>query len=165
MYPKPELSGMNREGDQREEFLSKLTLDMKALALLCPSDFELRSVVQRGLADTHDEQVHRVLDSLTAAKTEKKDNGLALAVGQLILGSFLMVAGVSAIAPLLMGATSPGAIASFFSNALSTASASPVFFPALPELVVVLSMALLLSALYSLRRASVTLKDAGYTAR
>lgn len=156
---------MNQDGKQQDPFLSKLVLDMKALGLLYPSDVELRNVVQTGLLDTHDEQLQRVLHSLSSGRPEKNGNSVALALGQLILGSFLMVAGIAAIAPFLMGVTNSSALAKFFGAALANAAAAPAFFPVLPELVILLSVALLLSALYALRRASVTLKDAGYINR
>lgn len=156
---------MNQDAKQQDPFLSKLVLDMKALGLLYPSDVELRNVVQTGLLDTHDEQLQRVLHSLSSGRPEKNGNSVALALGQLILGSFLMVAGIAAIAPFLMGVTNSSALAKFFGAALSNAAAAPAFFPVLPELVILLSVALLLSALYALRRASVTLKDAGYINR
>ena len=150
---------------KRDPFLTKLALDMKGLALLYPSDSELREALRKGILESHDEQLQRVLASLSEGKTGKPGNGVALAIGQLILGSFLMVAGVAAIAPLLMGVTSPSALTNFFGEAVSHAAATPAFFPELPELVILLSVALLLSSLYALRRASVGLRDAGYDKR
>jgi hypothetical protein len=156
---------MSQAGKTQDPYLSKLILDMKALALLYPSDAELREVIEKGLKDTHDEQLQRVLRSLTAGGQAKKGNGVGLALGELILGSFLMVAGIVAIAPFLVGVSDPNALAKFFGTALSNFTPAPGFFTALPELVVVLAVALLLSSLYSLRKASETLREAGYVDR
>jgi len=102
---------------------------------------------------------------MTSGKEERGGNGVALALGQLILGSFLMLAGIVAIAPFLTGGTSSSALVSFFGAALSNVATAPAFFPVLPELVILLSVALLLSALYALRNASVALREAGYSDR
>jgi len=156
---------MSQDGRQSDSFLSKVALDMKALALLHPSDAELRAVIRAGLLDSHDEQLDRVIHLLNSERPEKTTNSVALALGQLLLGSFLMVAGIVAIAPFMMGVSDTSALVKFFGAALSSATSAPAFFPVLPELVILLSVALLLSAFYALRSASTTLRDAGYINR
>jgi len=155
-----------KPGDRAPDALvSRLVLDMKGLALLHPSDDDLHSVIRGGLQDIRDEQVLRVIHSLTEGTPERKGNSVALALGELILGSFLMVAGVLAIAPFLAGITDPRSLVLYFSSAIGGLVTAPTFFPALPEVVILLSVALLLSALYALRRASVTLKEEGFVSR
>jgi hypothetical protein len=156
---------MSQDERAQNAFISKLVLDMKGLALLHPSDAELRSVVRSGLLDTHDEQVKRVLQSFDTGRPEKKGGSVAIALGELILGSFLMAAGVVAIAPFLVGVTDPRSLIQYFGSAVGGMATAPAFLPLLPELVILLSVALLLSALYSLRKASVTLKEEGFVSR
>lgn len=165
MYVEGAQKPMKQDDRQQDLFLSKLVLDMKALALLYPSDLELSTIVRTGLTDRHDEQLQRVLRSLTLRKAERNVNTVALALGQLVLGSLLMAAGIVAIAPFLIGVTNSGDLARFFEEALTNFATAPAFFPVLPELIILLSVVLLLSALYAIRLASVTLKDAGYTDR
>ncbi|HXW36652.1 MAG TPA: hypothetical protein VEJ36_01935 [Nitrososphaerales archaeon] len=144
---------------------SKLVLDMKALALLNPSDKDLQKLVTENLLDSHDDQVRRVLDSIKSVSPRKGEGNVVIAVGELLLASFLMIAGLVAIAPFLAGVSSPSTLLQYFSSSIGTLATSPAFFPVLPELVVLLSVVLLMSALYALRKASATLKEQGFASR
>ncbi len=156
---------MAKEQSRIDFTASKLVLDMKALALLHPTDSDLRAVVANTVLGSYDDQVARVVDSLRAGRPQRKSNNVAVAIGELLLASFLMVAGLVAISPLLIGASDPSTIVNYFSTSIGEIATSPSFFPLLPELVVVLSVALLLSALYALRKASTTLKEEGFSSR
>jgi hypothetical protein len=165
MYEQVPLPRMKQGGGMKDPLVSRIFLDMKALALLYQTDVDLRSVLRSGLLDSHDDQVGRVLIALRSGKPEKKSNSVVLALGELVLASFLMAAGVVAIAPFLVGMTDPTSLVAYFSSAVGGMVSAPAFLPVLPELVILLSLTLLLSALYALRRASVTLKEEGFVGR
>ncbi len=139
----------------------KLLLDMKAVGLLHPSENELRSALETSILDSRDEQVRRVVSSMGAGKTGGRTGSVMVAVGELVLASFLMISGLLAISALFSGGGSSSYILQFFSSSLNgMVSASPMR-QALPVLELAFSILLLLSALYALRRASATLKEAG----
>jgi hypothetical protein len=153
------------EEKKRDYAASRMVLDMKALALLHPSDADLQATVAAGILGAHDDQVARVIESLRAGKEARKSNSFAVAIGELILASFLLITGLVAISPFLVGVNNPSGIVQYFSSSIGSFATSPSFFPFLPELVVVLSVSMLMSALYALRQASTTLKEEGFSKR
>jgi uncharacterized membrane protein len=139
----------------------KLVLDMKAVGLLHPSESELRSALETSILDSKDEQVRRVVDSMGIGKTNGRTGSVVVAVGELILASFLMVSGLLAISALFSGGASSNYIVQFFSSSVNDAVATSPMRQALPVLELTFSILLLLSSLFALRRASATLKKAG----
>jgi len=152
--------------DERQDYIaSRLLLDMKALALLHPSDADLQALVDGSLLASHDDQVARVIDSLGVKRPRRAGGSVVIAIGELLLASFLMVGGLVAIAPFLTGVSTSNSLVQYFSTSMKSLATSPAFFPVLPELVVLLSVVLLISALYALRKASLTLKEEGFASR
>ena len=139
----------------------KLVLDMKAVGLLHPSDPELRSALEKSILDSRDEQVRRVVDSMGVGKTDGGTGSVVVAVGELILASFLMISGLLAISALFSGGASSSYILQFFSSSVNNMATASPMRQALPVLELAFSIVLMLSALYVLRRASATLKGAG----
>ena len=139
----------------------KLLLDMKAVGLLHPSENELRSALETSILNSKDEQVRRVVSSMGASRTSGQTGSVVVAVGELVLASFLMISGLLAISALFSGSASSSYILQFFSSSLNGIESSSPLRQALPVLELAFSILLLLSALYALRRASATLKEAG----
>ena len=152
---------MNQTEERQDMLVSKLILDIKALSLLHPSDLDLRSAVTEKVLSSSDDQVKRFVSSLKARKPQGGRSGIIIAVGELLLASFLMVAGVVMIAPLLVGGSTPDSLLRYFSSEIGQVTTSPSFLPIIPELVVLLAALLLISAVYALRRASLTLREEG----
>lgn len=152
---------MNQDEERKDLLVSKLILDIKALSLLHPSDPDLRSVVTEKVLSSPDDQVKRFVSSLRAHKPQESGSGVIIVIGELLLASFLMVAGVVMIAPLLVGGSTSDSLLQYFSNSIGHVATSPAFLPILPVLVVLLAVLLLMSALYALRRASLTLREEG----
>jgi len=72
-----------------------------------------------------------------------------------------MASGLLAISALFSGGASSNYIVQFFSSSVNDLVATSPMQQALPVLELAFSILLLLSALYALRRASATLKNAG----
>jgi hypothetical protein len=153
---------MEDERKPGDPTVEKLALDMKAVGLLYPSDADLRTVLASEVLDPRDQQVMRVVSSLGAGKPKRGLATIIVALGELILTSFLMVGGVASIAGLFLGGTNPDMIIRYFGTAIGSDLASGPLYQLLPVLEVLLSVLLLVSSLYLLRRASLTLKEAGF---
>ncbi|MGD0396137.1 MAG: hypothetical protein ABSB26_04420 [Nitrososphaerales archaeon] len=144
-----------------DPMVMKLVLDMKAVGLLHPSESELRSALETSILDSKDEQVRRVVNSMGVGKTNGRTGSVVVAVGELILASLLMISGLLAISALFSGSASSNYIVQFFSSSVNDVVTTSPMQQALPVLELAFSILLLLSALYTLRRASATLKKAG----
>lgn len=149
---------------ENDPMLTRLALDMKAVALLYPAEADLRAALTANVLDSRDEGVRRVVESLSEGKPRRGSGPLVVAVGELILASFLMASGLVAIASLFGGGSNPAQVIQYFSGAVGGISGAEPFTQVLPLIEVGLSVALLLSALYALRRASVNIKEAGFVA-
>jgi hypothetical protein len=82
-----------------------------------------------------------------------------VALGEIVLASFLTIVGLAAFVPVLAGLSTPQQWLGFFSNLAPTIS-GPLSY-VVPLLDFGFSALLLLGAFYTLRRASKNLKDAG----
>jgi hypothetical protein len=152
------LSSDEKAGD---EIVSRLKLDMRALALLHESDTELRPILERVFVESQDEYVTRIIRLLQARRTSKGEGNVPMALGEIVLASFLTIFGFAAIVPVMAGLSSPQQWLNYFSSALSPSLTSGPLYFGVPLLDFVFSVMLLLGAFYSLRQAAKNLKRAG----
>ncbi len=138
-----------------------LILDIKALVLLSNSQQILRKTVEERLSSSHDEDVTKFLSIVRSTHKASQAGYFLLALGQLILAAFLVIAGLASVAPALLGLTSPGELASYFDGIISAISSSGLSNPVIAFLNFAFAVALLLAGFYSLKVASSNLKDAG----
>lgn len=150
------------EVQARNEIVDKLLLDMKALVLLSENDTELSRTVQKNILESHDEQVTRFISLIRPSTNIGSTRGQFLsALGELILASFLVIAGLSLLAPSLMGIQSPDQLLSYFTQVVDGISAASLSNPLIPFLDFLFALMLLIGAFYLLRQASLNLKKAG----
>jgi hypothetical protein len=142
--------------------VARLKLDVKALTLLYESDADLRPVLERSLVESQEDYVLRFVSLLQSRRPKSEDDGnLPVALGELVLASFLTIIGLASFVPVLAGLTTPQQWLGYFSSALAPSLTSGPFFFGAPLLDFVFSAMLLLGAFYSLRRATKNLKKAG----
>jgi hypothetical protein len=147
---------------QRDDIVNRLVLDIKALVLLSKDDAELSRTVQENIAGSHDEQVSKFVSTIQpSANTGSRRGQFLTALGELVLASFLTIAGLSLLAPSLMGLQSPDQLLSYFKEIIDGISASSFSDPLIPFLDFLFALMLLLGSFYLLRHASVDLKHAG----
>jgi hypothetical protein len=152
------LSSDEKAGD---EIISRLKLDIRALTLLHESDAELRPVLERSFLESQDEYVTRFMRLIQPRRASEGDGNVPMALGEIVLASFLTILGLAAFVPVMVGLSSPQQWLDYFSSALSPSFASGPLYFGLPLLDFVFSAMLLLGAFYSLRRAAKNLKRAG----
>ena len=93
---------------QSDDIVNRLILDIKALVLLSENDAGLSRTVQENIVASHDEQVSKFMLSIQpTGNTGSRRGQFLTALGELVLASFLVIAGLSLLAPSLMGIKSP----------------------------------------------------------
>lgn len=152
---------MSSDEKAGDEIISRLKLDIRALTLLHESDAELRPVLERSFLESQDEYVTRFMRLIQPRRASEGDGNVPMALGEIVLASFLTILGLAAFVPVMVGLSSPQQWLDYFSSALSPSFASGPLYFGLPLLDFVFSAMLLLGAFYSLRRAAKNLKRAG----
>lgn len=156
---RPALSG----GDKSEELLDKIVLEAKALVLLRGSDEELKKRLRTRFIDTQDEGVRKFADLLQTRSRPGHVHLFLIAMGELLLASFLVFAGSLALIPAAAGIDTPAGLAQFFTQkAFGAVGSSPLAqYASFVEFAI--GAVLILAALYSLRQAALNVKEAGLT--
>lgn len=152
---------MTNDEKAGDEAVARLKLDVRALTLLYDSDADLRPVLERSLLESRDEYVIRFVKLLHSRRPTDDGGNLPVALGEIVLASFLTIVGLAAFVPVMAGLSTPRQWLDYFSNALVPTFTSGPLYLGLPLLDFVFSAMLLLGAFYSLRRAAKNLKNAG----
>ncbi|MDA4121330.1 MAG: hypothetical protein OK404_02860 [Thaumarchaeota archaeon] len=152
---------MSSSEKKTEELLDKVILDVKAFVLLHGTDADLKTKLDRKLKDSQDESIRRFVNALQVGANPEPGRLFTIALGELILASFLVVAGILILVPIVVGVNTPAALIQYFAaRAYGTMGASP-----LGQYVTFVQFAvgtmLMLSAFYSLRHGALHLKEMG----
>lgn len=151
---------MSKDEKAADEVVSRLKLDVKALTLLYESDVDLRRVLERSLLESHEDYVTRFLGLLQSKKQQEDGGNLPIALGEIVLASFLTILGLAAFVPVMAELSTPQQWLGYFSSAMALSMSGPLYF-GVPLLDFIFAALLLLGAFYSLRRAGKNLKNAG----
>ena len=152
---------MNKDEKVGDEVVARLKLDVKALTLLYESDADLRPVLERSLLESQDGYVMRFVSLLQSRRPSEEDGNLPVALGEIVLASFLTIVGLAAFVPVMAGLSTSQQWLDYFSSALAPSFTNGPLSAGIPLLDFVFSATLLLGAFYSLRRAAKNLKNAG----
>jgi len=152
---------LSKDEKAGEELVAGLKLDIKALTLLYESDADLLPVLERSFMESQDDYVLRFVRLLQPRRRSDDDGNLPLALGEIVLASFLTIVGLAAFVPVLAGLSTPQQWLGYFSSALAPSSTTGSLYFGVPLLDFIFSAMLLLGAFYSLRRAAKNLKNAG----
>ena len=125
---------MSKDEKAGRELVARLKLDVKALTLLYESDAELRPVLERSLLDSQDPYVARFVSLLQSRRPPEGDGSLSVAVGEIVLASFLTIVGLAAFVPVLAGLSTPQQWVGYFSSALGPSIAKGPLFVGVPLL-------------------------------
>jgi ABC-type uncharacterized transport system YnjBCD permease subunit len=152
---------LNKDEKAGDEVVARLKLDVKALTLLYEADADLRPVLERSLLESQDGYVTRFVSLLQSRRPSEEGGNLPVALGEIVLASFLTIVGLAGFVPVMAGLSTPQEWLGYFSKALAPSSTNGPLYAGAPLLDFVFSALLLLGAFYSLRRAAKNLKNAG----
>ncbi len=148
--------------NQKNDTVDQLVLDIKALVLLSENDETLSRAIRDNITDSHDEQVIKFMSLIQPAKKPFSRRGMFLtALGELVLASFLTIAGISLLAPSIMGLQSPHQLLAYFTELINGISPASLSDPLIPFLDFLFALLLLFGSFYLLRHSSVELKESG----
>lgn len=151
---------MSKDAKLSDDIVSRIKLDIRALTLLYESDADLRPILEKALVESQDEYVTRFVRLVQPRRKEERTGSIPMALGEMVLASFLTIVGLSAFVPAMMGLSSPGQWTTYLSSVLAPSASGPVS-SGIPILDLVLAALLLVGAFYSLREAAKSLKNAG----
>lgn len=138
-----------------------MILEIKAVALLHGTEAELRERLEGRIVESHDENVQRFVKALQTDRPRATGRLLAIALGELLMASILVVAGTVVLVPTVVGVnTLAGLVQYFAERAAGTAIGSPLS-PYLAFVEFAVGVLLMLSAFFSLREAALNLRQAG----
>ena len=80
---------MSKDEKAGDEVVARLKLDVKALTLLYESDADLRPVLERSLLESQEGYVTRFVGLLQSKRPSGDGGNLPVAVGEIVLASFL----------------------------------------------------------------------------
>lgn len=152
---------MSTDENAGDEIVSRLKLDVRALALLYESDAELRPFLEKSFLESQDDYVTRFMSLLQPKRPSQGDGNVPMALGEIVLASFLMIVGLATFVPAMAGLSTPQQWLNYFSSALSPFFIGGPLYFGVALLDFIFSAMLLLGAFYSLRRAAKSLKRAG----
>jgi hypothetical protein len=152
------LSTDEKAGD---EIIGRLRLDVRALTLLYESDADLGPVLERSFVESQDGYVVRFMSLLQPRRTSEDKGSVPIALGEMVLASFLTVVGLAAFVPVMAGLSGPRQWLDYFTSAVALSVTNGPLKFGVPLLDFIFSAMLLLGAFYSLRRAAKNLKNAG----
>ncbi len=154
----PRLSSSETKAD---DLLDRLILEVKAVTLLYASDAELREHLDSKFADSHDEGVRRFVKALQGGLRMDTRRLLAIAVGELVMASLLVVAGTIVLVPTVTGVSSLAGLAQYLAERVGEAGIGSPLSPYISFIEFALGVVLVLSAFFALREAAANLKEVG----
>lgn len=141
--------------------LDRLVLEVKAVALLYGSDAELREKLGSRLTDSHDEGVRRFVGALQGQRRRETGRLLAIAVGELVMASLLVVAGTIVLVPTVVGVNSFAGLGQYLAERVGGSTVGSLLSPYVSFIEFALGVTLVLSAFFALREAATNLKEVG----
>jgi ABC-type uncharacterized transport system YnjBCD permease subunit len=118
-------------------------------------------MLERSILESQEGYMIRFLGLLQSKRPSEEGGNLPVALGEIVLASFLTILGLAAFVPVLANLSTPQQWLSYFSSAVGPSFTNGPLYLGAPLLDFVFSAVLLLGAFYSLRRASKNLKNAG----
>ncbi len=156
---------MASDDKRTEDLLDRLLLEIKAISLLYGSEAELRDKLDSRLVGSHDESVRRFVRALQAEARVETGRRLAVALGELLAASILVVVGAIVLIPTVVGVDSMAGLVQYFSERTSGVLATSPLSPYVTFVEFGVGIVLMLSAFFALRQAAANLKRAGLSVK
>jgi hypothetical protein len=161
----PCLSQLTVAEKRTEEMLDRLLLEAKGISLLLGTDSELKAALTRRLIESHDESVRRFVKAMQTKKPAETGRLIAIALGELVMASLLVVTGTVVLVPSVIGVNTYAGLVQYFSDRASNLLGSSPVSQYLPFIEFAVGVVLMLSAFFSLREAALNLRQAGLSVK
>lgn len=154
-------SPLTSDEARTEDLLDRLTLDIKAMALLYQSEEELRDRLEGRITASHDDSIKRFVGALQSHGPEESRGRFALALSELLTAAILVVAGAAVLVPTVAGVSTISSLVQYLAERTSGTVGTSPLSPYLTFMEFGLGVVLLLSAFFALREAALNLRRAG----
>jgi hypothetical protein len=148
-----------------EDLLDRLILEIKAIALLYGSEVELREKLETRIIESHDESLRRFVKALHTERPGDTGRKLAIALGELIVASILVLAGAAVLVPTVSGVNTLASLVQYLAERTTGSVAGSPLSPYLSLMEFAVGVLLMLSAFFALREAALNLKQAGLSVK
>jgi len=145
--------------------LDRLALEIKAMVLLAGSESELKARLDGRLTNSHDESIQKFIEAVQTRAVPTVWQLLFIALGELVLASFLVILGTVALVPALVGINTPEGLLQYLADSARATVGSASLAQYAPVIGFVGGTLLILSAFYTLRQAALSLKKAGFSVK
>lgn len=145
--------------------LDRLLLEAKGISLLLGSEAELKAALDRKMIESHDESIRRFVKALQTKKPAETGRLLAIALGELMMASLLVLAGAVVLIPTVVGVSSYAGLVQYLTDRVSGTLGSSPLSPYFSFIEFGFGVVLMLTAFFSLREAALNLKQAGLSVR
>ncbi|MDE1852170.1 MAG: hypothetical protein KGI38_00275 [Thaumarchaeota archaeon] len=156
---------MTSEEASGDDMLDRLMLEIKAIALLYGDETDLRGRLENKITESHDENIRKFVRALQNKKSGGAGRLLAIALGELLMASLLVLAGAVVLVPTVVGVNTLSGLVQYFAARLSEGQGGTILSPYLAFIEFVVGAILVLTAFFALREAASNLKEAGLTVR
>lgn len=147
--------------DPAEESIDRILLEIRALSFVSPSDEAMIQRLRERILASHDEDIKHFVSAIEPVRPSRAWGQVLIGVGELLLASFLTIAGFVTIVPSVLGLESPGQVARYFGDVFLGLSAAGLSDPVLLSMSFAMAVFLLLAAFYTLRQAAPRLRPRG----
>jgi hypothetical protein len=152
---------LSSDDSKAEDMLDRLILEIKAVSLLYGSESELKAKLEDRITRSHDESLLRFVKALQTESAPRRGRLVAIALGELLMASILVVAGTVVLVPTVLGVNTLSGVVQYFAERVEATSASTPLSPYLSLFEFAVGVLLVLSAFFALREAATKLKEAG----
>jgi hypothetical protein len=147
--------------DPADMIVDRMIFDIKALGAQGGWGPATTMRLRERLLASHDEDIKGFLTALERTRPLRPWGQVLIGLGELVFGAFLTVIGLVLFIPAILGFSSSGSIARYLADLALGLSASGISDPVAVALGFAFALFLILAALYTLRQASVSLREAG----
>ncbi|MDG6928984.1 MAG: hypothetical protein JRN39_02965 [Nitrososphaerota archaeon] len=152
---------MNDTDDPVERMLRQVALDIKGAMLLGASDEATKRALEKVVNDSHDEHVQHFFALVREGKgAGGRASALAMALGEIVLASVLIIGGLILLTPLVAGISQPEQLYTYLVQALLAPIVTTPLFPFVRAIEFGLAIVLMLAAMYTLRQAGASFRKA-----
>jgi hypothetical protein len=116
LLPRRNRSPLTSEEARDEDLLDRLILEIKAIALLSGNESELRERLEGKIMESHDENIRKFVKALQNKRPAGTGKLLAIALGELLMASLLVVGGAIVLFPTVVGVNTLAGLVQYFAE-------------------------------------------------
>ncbi|MCL4342783.1 MAG: hypothetical protein M1267_02875 [Candidatus Thermoplasmatota archaeon] len=143
-----------------DDLINSALIDIKAIMLLMEKKSGFYSQIRRKFTESDDRDVRLFLQIVSEKRRRSDFKGIVISIAEIALAFFLILFGISVMAPGLTGVDSFTGLISFYTG-FETALHGALPFAMVLLVDLFISIILLISAFYTIRESAIALRQSG----